>query len=394
MRARAVVVVAFLGASACAFDGSNQLASSDSGTNPDGDQDAAEDTPDGDPGCQNFASLFNACAIDPTSGELALTETGTYTFDTDNGVLMDPSGTPIDTQSAIVSALNGSIRVLMTDSFVLGTASALRADGEYPIAIGAFGTLSIEGVLDVGRGGAGARSDCQASSGSSGGDLNGGAGGGGGGGFQGAGGTGGLGNGDGANQGARGPGGLAASAVPTSPLGGCPGGGGGDGEDDGGDGGVGGGAIYLSSGTQVVVSGGLQAGGSGARGGRENGGGFADAGGGGGGSGGYIFLEAPTVLVSGAVAANGGGGGEGSGDGDPGTDGQPGSLNAIPALGGAGSSPTGSDGGSGSAGSVLDGTSVNKPENGGAGGGGGGAGFVLVEASNSMLSGSISPPAI
>ena len=394
MRFRTVVLVALLHVSACAFDGSNQVASSDSGfgSEPDaptsGGDGGANQSDAGELGCQNFASLFNACAIEPTSGDLALTLSGTYTFNTDNGVLEDPAGDPVETQSAEVSALNGTIRVLMTNSFVLGRDSALRAEGDLPFAIGAFETLSIEGLLDVGRGGAGARSNCEEGNGSAGGDLRGG------GAFQGAGGNGGLGNGDGNTQGERGIGGTADNALPASPLGGCPGGDGGEGEDDGGSGGDGGGAIYLSSGTQVVISGGIQAAGDGAQGGRESGGGFADAGGGGGGSGGYIFIEAPTVVISGAIAANGGGGGEGSGDGDQGNDGQPGSLNAIAASGGADGSPTGSDGGAGSFGAVLAGLSVDVAENGGAGGGGGGAGFIIIAADNAMLAGSISPPAL
>ncbi len=391
MRCRTVVLVAVLSASACAFDGSNQVASSDSEDNPNL-PDADVNSPDVNLECQNFASLFNACAIDPTSGDLELTKQGVYDFDTDDGLLTDPSGTSVQVRSVVVSAPNGSMRVIMTDSFLLGSSSVLRAEGELPIAIGAFNTLSVQGMLDVGRGGAGARSDCPASNGSRGEDRFFGAGGGGGGGFQGAGGNGGDGNDDGFDQGDLGPGGEATTAAPVSPLGGCPGGDGGDGEDDGGNGGVGGGAVYLSSGTEVEIRGGVQAGGSGARGGQDNGMGFADAGGGGGGSGGYIFLEAPIVSVSGAVAANGGGGGEGSGGGDQGSDGQPGSLNAIPANGGSGGSSSGSNGGSGSAGASLDGASAGN-SNGGGGGGGGGAGFVFIEAQSIEGSGSISPPA-
>ncbi len=384
-------------AAACSFDGSNVAVANDSAVSEEVDatltgSDATDERPDAQLGCQNFASLFDACAQGADSGDLALTEPGTYVFNTDSGVLVNPDGEAIPHESIVVAGAEEEVRVLLAESFTLGTASALRGVGALPLGIASHQTLSIEGVIDVGRGGAGARNECGDSSGSDGENQIGGAGGGGGGGFQGSGGSGGEGNADG-TTGVAGAGGDALGQ-PLSPRGGCPGGEGGRGEDPEGAPGVAGGAVYLTSGVQIVISGGVQAGGGGGQGGRETGLGPADSGGGGGGSGGYIMLEAPTVTISGAVAANGGGGGEGSGDGDQGNDGGAGTLNAIPAAGGGGGSPTGAQGAAGSAGADLVGPSVTESENGGGGGGGGGAGFIIVDTANASLSGIISPPAL
>jgi hypothetical protein len=68
--------------------------------------------------------------------------------------------------------------------------------------------------------------------------------------------------------------------------------------------------------------------------------------GGGGGSGGMIFLEAPTVTISGKLTANGGGGGQGgsvSVDGFPGNDG---AFSGQQALGGGMGPTAGGSGGS------------------------------------------------
>jgi len=393
MRRLDVLILAALCGGGCSFDESNQVAASDEPTvgtdaRP-GIDDAGADGSDADLGCQNFASHFDACSVNPTSGSIALNLPGTYLYNTDDATLTDPQGTLVGHQSMNVAALQGDIHVVVADAFLLGGESTLRAIGALPLAIGAFGDVRVAGVIDVGRGGAGARDDCQASNGGDGGNENGGGGGGGGGGYQGAGGVGGEGNGDGINQGSPGSAGVAAS-IPASPLGGCPGGDGGDGEDSGGRGGVGGGAIYLASATQIVIAGGIDAGGDGADGGDETGLGFADAGGGGGGSGGYVFLEAPSVTVSGVVAANGGGGGEGSGGASAGANGEAAALSTIPARGGAGSSGSGSDGGAGSASATLNGTDIVDSRNGGAGGGGGGAGFILI-APTQTVSGIFSP---
>ncbi|HJZ88056.1 MAG TPA: hypothetical protein VKN99_22940, partial [Polyangia bacterium] len=86
-------------------------------------------------------------------------------------------------------------------------------------------------------------------------------------------------------------------------------------------GGGAGGALQVSAGEQITVTGRIQAGGGGGRGGR---GGGSCLGGAGGGSGGAVLLEAPMVAMTGAAAANGAGGGGGGstsyGQGASGTD--------------------------------------------------------------------------
>lgn len=194
--------------------------------------------------------------------------------------------------------------------------------------------------------------------------------GGGGGGFGSAGGIGG--------RGAGSPG-VAHGQERLEPLIGGSGGGGG-GDDDGGVGGGGGGAIQISCGGALVVSGTIDAGGGGGGGGR---GATIDAGGGGGGgSGGAILLEARTVTVSGALAANGGAGGQGSRcnggcSGSNSDDGGDGDAVTVPAI-----CPPASDrGGTGGAGSDASGgpgMPGGHAQNGG--GGGGGAGRIRLNA--------------
>jgi hypothetical protein len=159
-----------------------------------------------------------------------------------------------------------------------------------------------------------------------------------------------------------------------------------------GSGGAGGGAIQISSliAVRVLGTGGINVGGGGGAGGC----GGPDHGGGGGGSGGTIFLEGPTVDVSGLLAANGGGGGEGgdSGflswtDGDPGADGLP---DITSAAGGAHvtTDRSGGAGGSRAAGaqSGMGGADVT-------GGGGGAVGriWLRTRTNPAMPSGKISP---
>lgn len=397
MRSSILVVALLVPISACSFDGTTKsnAGSSDGGDDGfDPDQDAAEPpSTDARPDCQSFASHIDTCSLVDNGGSIVLDLEGTYTYDTDMGVLEDPAGAPVEHVSDVFTAAEGDLRAILASQFQLGATSRLRATGSLPFAIASFGDIDVQGEIDVRSGGAGARADCGASTGSQGGDREGGAGGGGGGGFQGGGGAGGEGDSDGSGHGAPGPGGVAA-AMPASPLGGCRGGDGGRGEDPGGAGGRGGGAVYLAASGQIDISGSISAGGQGGRGGVETGTGYADAGGGGGGSGGYILLEAQTVNLSGGtLAANGGGGGEGSGNSAGGNNGQPGLVSDVAAAGGSDGTPTGSDGGVGSAGTTLAGSSVNNSQAGGAGAGGGGAGFILVLPSQS-LGGLTSPPAL
>lgn len=129
------------------------------------------------------------------------------------------------------------------------------------------------------------------------------------------------------------------------------------------EGGGGGGAVQLVSNTRIEIRmmGGINAGGCGGRGGDGN----ADAGGGGGGAGGTLLLEAPTILMRGALAVNGGGGANRTDE-----DGAPGTLDRIAAASAPGA-------GAGAAGGTADGS----PGTGGAddtpnGGGGGGIGWI------------------
>ncbi len=343
-------------------------------------------------GCQTFAAHVDTCLLSVTSGDLNLDMNGTYVYDTDDGTLKDPDGELVEHESDIFAAAEGDLRALIADSLIISNDAKLEATGAMPLALLSFGDIDVAGRIDVSDGGAGSRSDCGVSTGIKGQNRKTGGGGGGGGAFQGAGGDGGEGDRDGKDQGAPGPGGVAAS-LPTSPLGGCAGGEGGKGEDPGGARGLGGGAIYLASASQIVISGSIQAGGEGGDGGDESGMGKADAGGGGGGSGGYILLEAPTIDLTGVIAANGGGGGEGSGDGDSGDNGQDGRLSVDAADGGSGDASTGGNGADGSSSTVLAGASVMAPARGGGGGGGGGAGFIIVLPSQTP-GGTVSPPAL
>ncbi|HEU0033040.1 MAG TPA: hypothetical protein VFQ53_20550 [Kofleriaceae bacterium] len=349
--------------------------------------DGGPDTPI-TPGCTTFSSQLDTCTL-PAGA--ALTLSGTLAFDTDTGELTQ-AGTVVTGIPTMVLATNAAeVQAILATTVTFDPGTMLRATGSRPFAIIATGDVVVGdgAIVDVGRGGAGARASCDATGGM---NLDGGAAGGGGGGFGGAGGAGGTGNNDGTPS-TPGMGG-AAVALPAGPLGGCPGGKGGDDNNDpGGAGGVGGGAIYIVSATKIelVANAGIDAGGAGGIGGEQHGITFGDAGGGGGGSGGMIFLEAPRVTSAGTLAANGGGGGEGSGNQAQGRNGNPGGLDTARASGGNGGSSTGTDGGAGGALGTLIGDAVLDTDNGGGGGGGGGAGFIRVRATTPELNAQISP---
>jgi hypothetical protein len=172
------------------------------------------------------------------------------------------------------------------------------------------------------------------------------------------------------------------------------GGGNGAGSTCGGSGGAGGGAIQLSSLVEVrIVGGGSVHAGGGAGGG---GCGSNDGGGGGGGSGGTIFLEAPAISISGALAANGGGGGEGgasgffwSRDGAPGTNAL---VGLDPAPGGA-STNTDRAGGAGGARGTMAQDAPTASGVDATGGGGGAIGRIWIHARGAPMisSGKVSP---
>jgi hypothetical protein len=138
-----------------------------------------------------------------------------------------------------------------------------------------------------------------------------------------------------------------------------------------GRGGGGGGALQIISNTKIEIAGGINAGGCGGKAGTGN----SDSGGGGG-AGGAILLEAPSVIVTGILAANGGGGGGGGGGGA--TIGANGSLGTMPAPAGAGNN-AGEQGGAGAATGQAAGSGGNA---GTPGGGGGGMGRIRINTRN------------
>ena len=216
--------------------------------------------------------------------------------------------------------------------------------------------------------------------------------GGGGGGHGGSGGAGG----DTSSGTLGGAGGVFHGTAVLEPLtGGSGGGSGGDTGNRSGSGGPGGGALELVAGGNLVVRGRIDAGGGGGRGGR--GGALYGAGpGGGGGSGGSILLQAPTIRVSGVVAANGGGGGGGGHGVDAGNAGQDGQGSLVAARGGTGARPGENDGGAGGAGDHPDGHDA--PDVAGSslevhtGGGGGAAGILRFNGRDVDLDGATLSP--
>jgi hypothetical protein len=284
------------------------------------------------------------------------------------------SPTQIDTTNSPICAVSTSgdnYCVLAGTTITID--ETLRASGTRPLVLLATDTITANAMIDVGshRGatpefGAGADpATCDAGTAPTTGTYT--SGGGAGGSFLGLGGAGGAGG----LGGAGGMPGAAASTV-TELRGGCPGQDGDSVSSDKSIGGHGGGAVFLIAGNQILVSGGINAAGEGGGGGVNCN--VPSSGGGGGGAGGMIGFDAPTVVGSGLILANGGGGGGGcdhSVAGKAGAD--PTAVTA--AIGGSG----GGVGGNGSAG-----TSAGPGAAGGkgscnmcsAGGGGGGAGLI------------------
>lgn len=335
--------------------------------------------------CTSFSTQVDTCKLAPTDMDLVLS--GTSTYDTMTGVLMSGSMIVPVTHMQMMGGA-GPIDVVRVRDFHVTANAKLRATGPVPLAILAWGTVTLDAgaSIDVGAGGAGGRMTCPSGP-IMGMPRNGGAGGGGGGGFGAAGGDGGNGDADGTQQAPGGPGGQALGVVPAGPLGGCPGAAGGNGSDDGGPGGVGGGAIYIASAMRIDLasSASITAGGGGGEGGRQTGVQYGDAGGGGGGSGGMIMLESPIVRSMGTLAANGGGGGEGSGNGNAGNAGANGIATTTAAPGGNGGSPSGVNGGAGGAQAAPAGVTVTAVDNGGGGGGGGGVGFIVMLSADKVV---------
>lgn len=290
-------------------------------------------------GCATFSRQFDTCTL---AAGTSLTLSGTaYTYDTDSHVLRNGSAALTVTRALVTGKAN-PIDVLVVDSLTVTPGSILRVTGSRPFGIVARGTVSISGTIDASAGGAGTRTPLACGSATGGTRVAHAQGPGGGAAFQGAGGTGGVGDANALND----PGGIAGFPI-ALPLG--------------------------------PVGAGRGSGGSG----------------GGGGAGGMILIESPSVTVGGILVANGGGGGGGA-DNIAGVDGSAGAVgtaSTMRAAGGIGAPPNeGGSGGAGSAGALLAGlASPSTPDNGG-GGGGGGAGYISIIGTSTTTGSLISPP--
>ena len=323
-------------------------------------------------GCENWSyapETFDPCAVPRSTGALELGD-GEWLYDTNTGVLTDPSQNATTPTSELISAQGGiEARALSVDRFSMSGAASLRVRGNRPLIVVSWSTAELQGLIDVtsraGDAAAGSNPDaCAAAAAGTGADNGEGAGGGGGGGFGTNGGTGGNGD-DGGAAGGRG--GLADSSGTL--RGGCRGGDGGNTLH--GAGGNGGGAVVIAARDVLTLTGVISAGGAGggaAQGGRS--------GGGGGGSGGYLGLAGATVNIGSTaiIAANGGGGGGGS-DGTPALAGQDGQASVTAATPGAGQG-MGSSGGAGGALGIAPKPGIASHR--GGGGGGGAVGVVRI----------------
>lgn len=345
--------------------------------------DADPGAPDADPNapdatplvCTNWAPTpahFNPCLIQAPVTGLTLTA-GLWIYNTTTRTLTTPAAGTFSPPSELISQAGGDAVLLSVDDFSVQSSATLRVIGSRPLIVASWGTIEVDGTIDVssklGSQGAGANlASC--SSATDGASSTDGGGGGGGGGFQGTGGNGGSGD--------SSPGvGGGSISPPADVVGGCPGAKGGDGDAPGGPGGASGGSIQLSALTSIAVNGTILAGGEGGRGGQST-----DGGAGGGGSGGYIGLDAPSIatIPMTVLVANGGGGGGGADDnGNDGAPGQEARADDTKAGGGAGGNSGGGDGGKGSGEGQLSGENFATPGAGeGGGGGGGSAGYILI----------------
>jgi hypothetical protein len=353
--------------------------------------------PDSAPGCLGTGLVTNICLMPPPTTDVMITTNRTINTAMVGGGNCD---------QIIAQQLGGaSMCMIVGKTITIATGIRLTAQGPNPLLLVAKETFDVMGTIDVAshiaatNPGAGSEATCSSNAGGMGSGNDGGGGGGGGGGsFGTAGAAGGNGNGTG---GQAGPGGQAIPAMtPGNLRGGCRGGSGGAGSGGGfggpGLGGAGGGGVYMIAGTSITVGGSINASGAPGAGGLDST--NAGSGGGGGGSGGMIALDAPTVMVSGSLFANGGGGGGGCGN-DPSRVGSPGSeptSATVQANGGNGGQGNGGNGGRGYALNMI----ASQGNNGGSqysagGGGGGGAGVIKIFGGTmpSALGGTISPPA-
>jgi hypothetical protein len=365
---------------------------------------------------------FDPCALGTPLPALHLTA-AEYRYDTSDAggrlfeILPDRTQRLIAASGLTLAQSDSStVAVLSLDALTVDPGVAIQIAGLKPLLIVAWSSIAVDGAIDAGSHaavpilgpGVGGNPICEDGVAGKGGggvpDSAGGSGGGGGGGAQAQGGAGGAGK--------SASGGIGGAAVAASLIrAGCPGGNSGTAGDIAtgpstkltqARGGAGGGALRLVAHDAIAIAGSISAGGAGGEAAPIN----SACGGGGGGSGGYLGFEAPSVTVSGVVAANGGGGGGGGfslGAGDPGSDGLSGDQaapgGAITADG------CGQPGGPGSAllqlggdpgASFVAASCTQMVKTGGGGGGGGAAGYVLINSPDftAAPAAKLSPPAI
>lgn len=273
-------------------------------------------------GCVQEIATAHCGVVVPSGGAATATDFNTTgladvtlsgTVDGNNGsisgVTLRNSVTGID--AGIDYQVRNNIAVFRVKSLTVSGPLSLR--GSKPIVFVADGQILIKGIVDV-TGGCNA-SDAGPGGGVGGAKRSGGPGSGGGNGAVASqvGGAGGGFGGDGGDSGlgtVQGGGHFGDERITTLRGGG--GGGGGDGSNAGAGGGGGGGVQFLSNTNLLLdVDGGITAGGCGGKGGNSN------DGGGGGGAGGAILLEAPSIVLRGALASNGGAGGTGGAKSGP-----------------------------------------------------------------------------
>ena len=329
--------------------------------------------------CQDDCGIMGCCGTScckaaPSNSDVigtiednGVSKNASGTFDTDNDCV---SGSTLGDCELVTVANGVDICTCRLSSLTIG--SSLRVTGSAALAILAWNTIDISGVVDMSANsstsgpGAIAQQDQEAA--------------------KWRGGKGGS-NGTAGGNSADSP--RSATLVPLE--------GGQAGQDGCGGraGGGGGGALQLVAGDSITINGSIHAGGGGGAGGQYD----PDdqcIGGAGGGSGGSLLIEAPNVSYSGVFYANGGSGGGGGNntgqEGEPGRDAQ---SSSEPVQGGQGRDGAscalygaieGGDGGAGSSGDSKGGDGQDYDSNQcpdlfpyvGGGGGGGGAGRLRI----------------
>jgi hypothetical protein len=244
-----------------------------------------------------------------TAPTVSLTCGGTVTFNSSTNTWTGYcSGQTQPTPVVKTQSGGPDLVILPFKAFTLGSTTTIKLLGSRPVAFAVEGNATIQGTIDTTPAmgsttwGAGAEWSCGASTGGAGlgnGSLRGG--GGGGGGFGTRGGYGGMDDGK-ADAAGGGPGVVRGNATLVPLYGGCLGG---KGHQCSTKPGGGGGAVQISAGLTLTVSGTISANGANGQDASCN-----DSGGEGGGSGGAILLEAATINKTGTVRANGGNGGK------------------------------------------------------------------------------------